>query len=719
MNDRVIARLQDLRVNLFRINLSHTRLEDLAGVIHFIQNRTAVPICLDTEGAQVRTGSLVKGEIILRDGSIVYVHRRPISGDSHNFSLYPDDIVERLNIGDFISIGFNSVLVQVIDKDSNGVILRVLTGGLIRENKAVSIDRDIDLPPLTKKDREALAIGSKMGVRCVALSFSKQASDVDEIRAVSAKDAFVISKIESIKGVINLEEIAAKSDAILIDRGDLSRQVPIERIPKLQKDVVRRARECGVKIYIATNILESMAKAPNPTRAEVNDIFNILDDGADGLVLAAETAIGSYPIECATMVSKIIKEFQNFPNGYSFEEIKRNHSLLLVEPHGGTLVNRIKDDFDMEEIKGYKALLVDESILLDIEQIALGTFSPLEGFMNKKELESVLRDYRLPNGVIWPLPIVLQTGKEEACKLKVGDKIAIALENTGEIYALMDLEDAYTYDLDRLSMEEFGTNDPGHPGVQLLKKRGEFFLGGRIELIRRLPSQCKHFEITPRQARAVFENKGWSRVVGFHTRNVIHRVHEHIQMLAFKRHNCDGLFIHPVVGPKKKGDYAADIILKSYEMMVHKYYPEGKVVLAAFQSHSRYSGPREAVFTALCRKNFGCSHFIVGRDHTGVKDYYKPDDAHRLFDYLGDIGIVPIFFNEMHYCNQCKGYVEQCIHDSKYRLEISGTEGRKMLASRRLPPGWFMREDVSRVVLDEIRKGNEVFCNEKIIDNDK
>ena len=306
MNDKVIARLEDLGVSLFRVNLSHTKIEDLANVLSFIQNRTSVPVCLDTEGAQVRTGGLANSEIMLEDNAVVRVYRKIISGDSHGFNLYPADIVDRLRIGDFISIDFNSVLAQVIGSDDRGLVLRILTGGLIGENKAVTIERDIDLPSLTEKDKKALAIGSRMGIRHIALSFANQASDVEKIRAVAGKDIFMISKIESLRGVANLEDIAARSDALLLDRGDLSRQVPIEKIPKMQKDIVTRAKEYGTKIYVATNLLESMVKAPTPTRAEVNDIFNTLNDGADGLALASETAIGSYPIECATMVSKIV-----------------------------------------------------------------------------------------------------------------------------------------------------------------------------------------------------------------------------------------------------------------------------------------------------------------------------------------------------------------------------------------------------------------------------
>lgn len=709
MKDRVIKRLEELNVSLFRINLSHTKLEDVANVIRFIQNRTRVPICLDTEGAQIRTGYLHKNSVFLAENSEVSIYRSRVPGDSDNFNLYPGDIVDKLEIGDFISIDFNSVLAQVIDKKSDRVVMRILTGGTIGQNRAVTVDRDIAMPPLTEKDKKALEIAAKMGICHVALSFASQASDVDKIRAISKKDAFIISKIESVKGVMNLEEIAEKSDALLLDRGDLSRQVPIERIPWIQKNVVKRAKKKGTKIYVATNLLESMITAKTPTRAEVNDIFNTLNDGADGLVLAAETAIGNYPVNCATMVSKIIKQFLDFSAGYSSKDLGRKDSFLLVEPHGGVLVNRINENFDEKGIKGYKKLEVDKTTLIDAEQIALGTFSPLEGFMTKNEVTSVLRNYRLPSGVIWPLPVALQTDRESAHRLKTGDRIALIFKDTGDTYAILHLEDIYTYDLDKISLEIFGTKDQNHPGVQLLKKRGDIFLGGKIELIRRLPSKYRHFEVTPRQAWAIFENKGWTRVVGFHTRNVIHRVHEYIQMLAFDKYNCDGLFIHPVIGPKKSGDYNADIILKSYEHMIKNHYPKGKAVLGAFQSYSRYSGPREAVFTALSRKNFGCSHFIVGRDHTGVGNYYKSNDAHKLFNYLGDIGIVPIFFNEMHYCKQCKTYTAGCVHDPKQILKISGSEGRKIFKSKKCPPDWFMRKDIAKLVLDEIEKGSEVF----------
>ena len=712
LNDYTFTRLTDLGVSLLRINLSHTKLKDVANVIQYIQARTSIPICLDTEGAQIRTSDLDNSKIFLRENTIVYAHRQIISCDAGNISFYPREIIGLIEVGDFISIDFNSVLAQVIDKNNDKLALRILIGGSVEGNKAVTVlNRDIEMSVLTEKDREALVIGADLNIRHAALSFANRGTDVDKLRGLCAKGTFVISKIESIEGVYNIEEIANKSDVLLLDRGDLSRQVNIEQVPALQKEIISCAKRLNKKIYVATNLLESMVISPTPTRAEVNDIFNTLADGADGLVLAAETAIGSFPVHCVMMISKIIQQFSSFSDGIFFKNLRQKDYLLLIKPHGGILVDRIKNpiEINIEEIKEHKILIVDQTVLMNAEQIAVGAFSPLEGFMNREEVNSVLSQYRLPNGIIWPLPIVLQVKKEVISRIKVGETVSLILEGTSDIYALLYVEDIYTYGLDRMCMETFGTNDQGHPGVALLKKNDNYFLGGKIELIKRLSSEYKHYELTPIEVRTIFENKGWSKVVGFHSRNVIHRVHEHIQLAALEQFHCDGLFVHPVIGLKKRGDYSAAVIIKAYELMLKRYYPKGKVVLSAFQNYSRYSGPREAVFTALCRKNFGCSHFIVGRDHTGVGNYYAPDDAKKLFYDLEDIGIVPLFFGELHYCEKCNSYVEHCEHGNQYKLKISGSEGRKMFEAQSSPPDWFMRKDITDCILQEIKDGGEIF----------
>jgi len=709
-NEKVIKRLEDLGVTLFRINLSHTSIDDLAEVIEFIQKLTTVPICLDTEGAQVRTGKLKETSLNVNIGQLIQIPFEQIVGDETKFNFYPADIAKKCQVGDIISIDFNSVLIQVIEQGENALTARVITGGKLGQNKAVSIDREIAMTALTEKDLNSIEIGLKMGINHFALSFANKGEDVKLIRSLVGKNKFIISKIESCQGVNNLEAIAKQSDAILIDRGDLSRQIPIEQVPRVQKEIGQRIKHFETKFYIATNLLETMIESSVPTRAEVNDVFNSLVDGVDGLVLAAETAIGKYPIESAVMISKMIAEYGEFKKGRSFssEELHRKGSLFLVEPHGGVLVERFSKD-NLGKIQEMRKLIVSHEDIINAEQIAVGSFSPLEGFMGKEELESVLKDMRLPGGLVWPLPILLQIKDEKAKDLKVGKSFALCVEGEEDVYAVLHLDEIFNYDLDKIATEVFHTTEEAHPGVRKLMHNGNCFLGGKIDLVKRFPSSLKYFELTPKQTRLIFENKGWSRIVGFHTRNVVHRAHEFIQLEAFERLHCDGLFIHPLVGPKKSGDFNPDIICKCYDLMVSQFYPKGKVLLGAFQNYPRYSGPREAVFTAICRKNFGCSHFIVGRDHSGVGNYYQKDGAHKLFDELGYIGIKPIYFNEVHYCLKCDQYVESCSHSESNILQISGTQCREMFKKSKIPPAWFMREEISRMIISDINDGKEVF----------
>ncbi|MBI4432064.1 MAG: adenylyl-sulfate kinase [Candidatus Omnitrophica bacterium] len=321
MGPEVIRRLDELGVGLFRINLSHTKAEDVEKVIRQIRSHTSKPICLDTEGAQIRTGNFAAAEVVLEKDSLVTIPEEPVPGDARQFNFYPEGIGPQLRAGDRISIDFNAVLVQVVRREGGKLILKVINGGKIGRNKAVTVERPIDLPVMTPKDLQALAIGRKMGVRHVALSFANHASDVDEVRKHCDPDTFVIAKIECRNGLVHLDDISAKADALLIDRGDLSREEPIERIPWLQKYIIRQAKKARKKVYVATNLLESMTVSPGPTRAEVNDVINTLIDGADGLVLAAETAIGKDPVGCAEMMVRLIREFEK---GFDFSRIYRH-----------------------------------------------------------------------------------------------------------------------------------------------------------------------------------------------------------------------------------------------------------------------------------------------------------------------------------------------------------------------------------------------------------
>jgi pyruvate kinase len=705
LDKRTIQRLELSGATLFRINLSHAKLADLPRLIETIRDATDVPICLDSEGAQIRTGEFVDGSINLRENTVVCVHFRRVPADDKNLNFYPLDIARQLKVGDFISLDFNSALVQVIAMEENFVSMRVLQGGLVGQNKAVTVERDIPMPPLTEKDIPALALGREMGLSHFALSFASSGADVRYIRSIAGENAFIISKIESRSGLNNLEEIAAGSDALLIDRGDLSRQVPIELLPQTQKSIIQRARATACRVYVATNLLESMVSIPNPTRAEVNDIYNTLADGADGLVLAAETAIGKFPIQCASMVSKIIHGFQhNELDGDQF--YPPDTVSLLIEPHGGQLVHREAVPADLIDIERLPRLIISERELMDCEQFGYGTYSPLSGFMNRETLESVLDTYRLPGGKAWTLPILLQVNADVLGKYAAGERIALTDER-GIVHALLDISETYRYDLENLAARMYGTASRDHPGVARLMERDNYFLGGDVTLVQPLASPIRHYLLTPAQTRFIFTRLGWSEVVGFHSRNPAHRGHEFIQLGALERTGADGIYINPVIGPKKPGDFLAEPIMASYQTLLEfGCYPKGKVVLGGFFTYSRYAGPREAVFTALCRKNMGCNHFIIGRDHTGVGDFYAPNANRQLFEALGDIGIKPVFFDAVGYNSEIDRYE---IDRGQPLKMISGSKVRETLRAEKHLPDWFMRDLVQDVLLEELRSGKPIF----------
>jgi|TARA_Y100000294_G_scaffold1459_2_gene1820 ATP sulfurylase len=709
MNDLVISRLEDLGVTLFRINLSHTPLDDVADAIRFITSRTKVPLSLDTEGAQIRTGNLVEPVLEMRESAIARAHRDPVPGDAENFNFYPLDIIKEFQTGDLISIDFNAVLVQVIEEGEDAITMRILNSGQFGRNKAVTVDRPIALPALTEKDRAAVQIGVDLGIKDFALSFANSGADVDSLRDLTGKDARIISKIECRNGFENLGEIAERSDALLIDRGDLSREVPIELIPAYQKTIIEKARAHGRKVYVATNLLESMVTEPVPTRAEVNDIYNTFLDGADGIVLAAETAIGQYPIQCANMVAKMINVFEN----QGLDDDGRYHLdpvSLLVEPHGGGLVHGEAGPADLKGLDGLPRLRVSETDLLDCEQIALGTYSPLRGFMDRATLESVLAENRLADGTVWTMPVILQCGADDVSAFGPGERIALT-DDRNEVMALLDVSEVYPLETDSVIERWFGTATRDHPGVRRILDAGECCVAGEVTLVERRPTPHRHFELSPAQTRFIFTHKGWSQVVGFHTRNVCHRVHEYIQIQALEQTNADGLYVSPVIGPKKAGDFLPEPIMKSYQSLLESgVYPRGQMVLGSFATYSRYCGPREAVFTALCRKNMGCSHFVIGRDHTGVGDYYDSDANHRVFDDLGDIGITPVFFDVIGYDPDKECYT--ALSGGGSHLTINGTEVRESIRRGERLPDWFMRDFVQNMLFDEIAAGQPVFYQE-------
>lgn len=706
LNKRVIKQLEKLNVALFRINLSHTKISDLANTIQFIQEISSTPICLDTEGAQVRTADNIPKDIQLIENSFIKISSDYVIGCSTEFNLHPRNIIEQIEVGDFINIDFNAAMGQVVEKVRDGIILRIINGGQVGKNKAVTIQRNIVLPPLTEKDQEAVLIGVGMGIRHFALSFANKADDVELLRKLAGEDAFIISKIESNRGLENLNKIARASDALLIDRGDLSREVPVERIPATQRMITAQANKIGVKLYVATNLLESMVNKPFPTRAEVNDVYNTILTGADGLVLAAETAIGNYPVECAKMIGGIISEYQK-DKLIPPDQFDMSPHDFLIEPHGGKLIQLFANDYDIGDLGKLKTIAIDSNLVGDCEMIATGVFSPLDGFMDRETLTSVLEDYRLPDGNTWSMPMLLPVPKEVSSRVSIGEKVVLQSQD-GEAVAIIQLTDIFNYSIANLAEKWYGTNSLKHPGVKRTHQLGENFLAGPIKLVSKKSKRVNQFEMTPLQCRFVFAHKGWRHVVGFHTRNVPHKAHEHIMLKALEKTNADGLFINPVFGIKKNGDFLSSAIMKSYQILIQSgVFPDGQTVFGSFSTYSRYAGPREAVFTALCRKNMGCDYFIVGRDHTGVSDFYKHNSSQQLFEEIGDIGITPVYFDSIGFDHEKSKYVP--LGSSSEVETISGTRFREALLSGQMVPEWMVRSSIQEVLLSLLNRGEKIF----------
>jgi ATP sulfurylase len=537
----------------------------------------------------------------------------------------------------------------------------------------------------------------------------------------------IISKVECIDAIEHLDEIIQNSDYILIDRGDLSKEIPLEKIPLTQKIIISRARRHNVGVFVATNLLETMIEKRKPTRAEVQDVVNTILDGAYGLTLAAETAIGKNPMECVNMINKLILHTEKNVNGSLPADLENglinklvctnylleNGLTSIIAPHGGKLVDRVLVDPPGDSVLNLlPKILLDQNKQMDLEQIAFGTYSPLEGFMGQDDFLSVLSNTRLSNGIVWPLPIVLDVSEDSADQLSVGQIVGLTNE-LGEEIALLNLSEKYCFDKVNMAKKVYGTVAPDHPGVKMIYEMKPVLLAGNIDLIKRRRSETRAYELTPRQLRRLFDERGWSKVLGFHTRNIPHRGHEFIQLRAMEEENCDGLLVQPVVGKKKPGDFKPEFIIKSYEKIISDFYPMGRVVLAAFSTYSRYAGPREALFTALCRQNYGCSHFIIGRDHTGVGTYYDPYASQRIFDQFPDLGIRIVKFNEIFFSTKLNDYVhlyDQSPHDESEELRmISGSQARSMLIRGERPPTWFMRSEISNLILDSVRNGYHVF----------
>jgi len=370
----------------------------------------------------------------------------------------------------------------------------------------------------------------------------------------------------------------------------------------------------------------------------------------------------------------------------------------MVRPHGGKLIDRALRGKEAEaaakNLAMMKSIALDRMSVVDLRNIAVGRYSPLEGFIGKHDLESIVQNTRLKNGVVWSIPILLDVSEDEARGLKEGEDVCLK-DDAGKAIAILHLTEKYSYPKEAIAQSVFGTNDPKHPGVKSTMEMKDVFLGGQIDLVDASREPFPKYNLTPIETRQIFEERGWKTVAGFQTRNAPHNGHEYMQKVVLSM--VDGLFINPVIGKKKKGDFTDEAILRAYDVLLQDYFPKDRVFMSILPMEMRYAGPKEAIHHAIIRKNFGCTNLIVGRDHAGVGNYYAPEAAIEIFKNFTDLEITPITIRgDFFHCKKCAQLESErtCPHADEQKIKFSGTVIRKMLVEGGSPPPEIFRPEV-------------------------